>query len=638
VRAIALASALALALASPALAGGYLTNGLPLAGQAPYPSTLPFTGNERLPLDTLLPNGAMPQSEAATLAQISQYVATATLPGVACDGVTDDAPAINVALASAANPSTIVFPPSRTCVIKSGLVLPHGKGNVTIEGNWSVVLYEGTSTTTHIISLSDSQAGVSNIILKDLRIWSTTLMTSGAALYLDACGQCRISNVLALKYTGTLNTLWNGIQIDWPNFDLLDDDQTQAQNDCVAIAGGGSSTASYDVYFVGGEAKSCTRAIHGEGGFDNLNMTSFITTNEGNSLALDETSTLGSCAGQCYVQRVNIDQTVSFDFSRYYPTQVASVGAGGSGGIDSPSCFVRASGGSTSDQAILDVTISGGALTNVNHVHPQSGYIVEPSNPVSLASYSGAGECARIPAGATVNLNWTGSDNVYIDMPDCTHAGATPNASVIMGARLSSGTGAGVHLVALSSSAAAGQQCPLVLNGGQISDAGGDGVLVDDANAIVSMNPSLVVTKNTGYGLNASVPWAGLVRRGTLLQNAGGQIAPNVIMPMGDNGTGLVTASPTPLYGGTCAATPVSGAGYYSSEFTINAGGCLAGTYVALTFAQSAPHDWECNATNWTDATRIMTQNYGTQTVTRLLVGSGGVNSADDIHYQCVTR
>jgi len=257
---------------------------------------------------------------------------------------------------------------------------------------------------------------------------------------------------------------------------------------------------------------------------------------------------------------------------------------------------------------------------------------------VSLASYSGTGACAGIPTAATVNLNWTGGDNVYINMPDCTHAGGTPNASVIMGARLSSGTNAGVHLVALSSAVASGDQCPLILDGGQISGANGDGLLVDDANAIVSMSPATVVTKNGGYGLNASVSWAGLRIRGTLWNNTGGQIAPNVIMPPGDNGEGLITAAPTPLYGGTCAATPVTGGGYYSSEFTINSGGCTAGEYVALTFAQTAPHDWECSATNWTDSTRSMTQNYGTQTVSRLLVGTGGVNSADDIHYQCVAR
>jgi hypothetical protein len=45
---------------------GLYTNGFPL-------SALPFTGNERLPLDTNLTAGAQPESEAATLSQLSSY-------------------------------------------------------------------------------------------------------------------------------------------------------------------------------------------------------------------------------------------------------------------------------------------------------------------------------------------------------------------------------------------------------------------------------------------------------------------------------------------------------------------------------------------------------------------------------------
>lgn len=46
---------------------GWLTNGVNLA-------TLPFSGNERLPLDTQLAAGLPPQSEAATLTQLASYL------------------------------------------------------------------------------------------------------------------------------------------------------------------------------------------------------------------------------------------------------------------------------------------------------------------------------------------------------------------------------------------------------------------------------------------------------------------------------------------------------------------------------------------------------------------------------------
>lgn len=69
-----LAGAFALAVASPALSAGFLTNGLPPAGGSQYPSTLPLTGNETFPADTNLTNGQNPASESVTLNQLQGSV------------------------------------------------------------------------------------------------------------------------------------------------------------------------------------------------------------------------------------------------------------------------------------------------------------------------------------------------------------------------------------------------------------------------------------------------------------------------------------------------------------------------------------------------------------------------------------
>lgn len=58
-----------------ALAGGFLTNGLPPAGGTQYPFTLPLTGNETLPADTNLSGGQAPQSEAITTGQLAASMA-----------------------------------------------------------------------------------------------------------------------------------------------------------------------------------------------------------------------------------------------------------------------------------------------------------------------------------------------------------------------------------------------------------------------------------------------------------------------------------------------------------------------------------------------------------------------------------
>lgn len=52
----------------------------PLATSSPsagFATTLPLTGNERIPADTMLPSGIMPQTEVISTAQMKAYVLTA---------------------------------------------------------------------------------------------------------------------------------------------------------------------------------------------------------------------------------------------------------------------------------------------------------------------------------------------------------------------------------------------------------------------------------------------------------------------------------------------------------------------------------------------------------------------------------
>ena len=70
-RAVAAAGVLAVG-AGSAWAGGLYTPGFPLAGQ--YPNTSPPTGNETIPLDTNLPEGVEPQTEAMTLNQLASFL------------------------------------------------------------------------------------------------------------------------------------------------------------------------------------------------------------------------------------------------------------------------------------------------------------------------------------------------------------------------------------------------------------------------------------------------------------------------------------------------------------------------------------------------------------------------------------
>lgn len=65
-----------------ALAAGFFTNGVPVAGGSQYPTTLPLTGNETVPADTNLPSGLNPASEAITAAQIAGYASSTNGSGL----------------------------------------------------------------------------------------------------------------------------------------------------------------------------------------------------------------------------------------------------------------------------------------------------------------------------------------------------------------------------------------------------------------------------------------------------------------------------------------------------------------------------------------------------------------------------
>lgn len=73
-------------LLSAALAAGVYTNGMPIAGGATYPTTLPLTGLEQIPADTQIPAGGNPQSEAITTLQLQGYAASAPSKGNALIG------------------------------------------------------------------------------------------------------------------------------------------------------------------------------------------------------------------------------------------------------------------------------------------------------------------------------------------------------------------------------------------------------------------------------------------------------------------------------------------------------------------------------------------------------------------------
>jgi len=103
---------LALLGVSAAFAGGQFPD-YPLATLSPitgYVATLPLTGNERIPADTMLSNGVMPQTEVISTSQLKAYVLTSpvvtgsvTLPTYTIATLPTCTAALQGALASVSN-------------------------------------------------------------------------------------------------------------------------------------------------------------------------------------------------------------------------------------------------------------------------------------------------------------------------------------------------------------------------------------------------------------------------------------------------------------------------------------------------------------------------------------------------------
>ena len=120
-----------LLLSGPALSAGNLTNGLPLAGAAPYQSTIPLTGNELAPFDTQLPGGRQPQSEAVSVSQLAAYLNSNLGLGVPTVWI-NGGPTGVLNLSTASNTSISLAPASGNAAAVTAFnekITAHGSGN-----------------------------------------------------------------------------------------------------------------------------------------------------------------------------------------------------------------------------------------------------------------------------------------------------------------------------------------------------------------------------------------------------------------------------------------------------------------------------------------------------------------------------
>lgn len=144
---------------------------------------------------------------------------TPSFYGAKCDGMTDDAAALNkmsAAITSAGGNVLISMPPGQTCTFQSPVTLPNAS-NVSIFGNGATLLYTGTSTTSNLVTWGNNLNSCSayNNVIYNLTITSATTMTAGDAF--DINGQCQFTvfnlHIGDVFHSHTFQHTWNSLHV-----------------------------------------------------------------------------------------------------------------------------------------------------------------------------------------------------------------------------------------------------------------------------------------------------------------------------------------------------------------------------------------------------------------------------------------
>ena len=176
--------------------------------------------------------------------------------GAVGDGVTDDTVAIQNAINAVglAGGGTVFLPAgvyltSNTLTISDSGIGLMGAGNTqtTIKGNFA------NGDIVHVYNIS---AEIKNLFVTNLRIDTSVVKTSGAALHLEKVVRSSLRGVIASGQDGSKN-LWNGYWFDKVDQIRVIDYECYAINNCLMVNGGGSGfPRGSDIYTLGGKLVS----------------------------------------------------------------------------------------------------------------------------------------------------------------------------------------------------------------------------------------------------------------------------------------------------------------------------------------------------------------------------------------------
>jgi hypothetical protein len=559
------------------------------------------------------PAGPLILPDARNNLHLTHFVSPLDL-GAVCDGVTDDATALQAWL-NAASTTVGLTLPNATCAFATVLSLANPT-KVFIQGAGSyqsTLLYTGAGTTPDLLTLGAiGGAATNNIYLTGFRIASNTTMTAGFALHLENTQESVLRDIVTDGLLGN-GKLWGGVwgdkvaDIQMFGGSLYGLGDQLRVNGCLGAGCGPKAEFYTNATRIRGKG-SASVGIHIGGGFGGFTCADYTSVDMAGVNFLADTSVVNESNREILLtDGCLIDVT---DAGGTDGIQVNDAGPSGGGYIN---IFGRVGGAVRHNINVINLKngwlsiMNGGVgsagTDNVRISDTTVSAIIGPHRNTSAGGY-GINCTVTIPAGqiqaggginfsGNVSGNWGGNCNEQetlrrIAGPLGVNMGTSlPTAQLGLHGNLSFETNLfntqkGIFWKADADSAH-----------GSIYRALSDGSLLIDAQANIklgSVNTNDVLI-GTGTDCGQKLCVNGTAQATTL--NATGGIQ--------NNGNLLVSQTAPTIASGGCttgSAQSVS-ASNGSAAFEITLGGATCGSTITLTMP-AAPHKWVCDAHNIT--------------------------------------
>lgn len=231
--------------------------------------------------------------------------------GLICDGRHDNTNVFEKLFERELREVSIILPPG-TCVFSRPLSVTMNRASILGAGGAAtILLFDGSDSSSDLILLKNSYGST----LRSFGLWSENKRKNGSAIHIKRSSYITINDMHINNFQTNLNTLWNSIWIDQPNFITINNVYLQSQNDALLLSARGVGTPyQYDVFISNSKLSDSGVGLHIAGGIDNVHIdASEITSNVNNFI--DDNSIINAVNQEIYIGSGAVfDQSIKDNF------------------------------------------------------------------------------------------------------------------------------------------------------------------------------------------------------------------------------------------------------------------------------------------------------------------------------------